>query len=158
MQTTVGHPTHLRFLGMRGSTEPRSLIPRRSHLPPRPTAFQPIRPRGRLLGLTPRASSNLSQPSRHPFLRSHKPFQQPRNIQIRIQPWEIQPESRRADLDLPEFRRLRLLQPSRIPGTKAHCQLGAELNHNPTRCVVVLRRDSPRKSRHQRTLTYLLSG
>ncbi len=75
---------------MCGFIEIQPLIPRRTFLPPRPPALQPIRPSCPLLNHA-RGGSSAAPDLRHPFLRAVNAPQQAGNIQIDIKVWPMQP-------------------------------------------------------------------
>ncbi len=116
-----------------------------SFFPPWPPALQPICPRRRLLGLAARPPTGFAHSSRHPFPRPQKSFQQGRHIKIRIKPWKVNAETRRAELNLCEVRGLRMLQSLRVAWPEAHGQFGAKLNHNASARAIVMRGDGPGK-------------
>jgi hypothetical protein len=123
-----------------------SPIARRNLFPPRPPTLQPIRPSRSLLSLAARLPAHFAHPSRHPFPRTQKSFQQRRHIKVRIQPRKMNAETRRAQLNLRQVRSVRVLQSLRVLRPEAHCDLGAKLNHNPTARAIVMRGDRPWKS------------
>src|SRR6266852_65166 len=93
-----------------------------------------------------RSSTSFPHTSRHPFPRSQKSFQQGGHIKIRIKPWKMNAEPRRAQLNLCEVRGLRVLQSLSVARPEAHRDLGAKLNHNASARAVVIRGNGARKS------------
>src|SRR5271166_1518916 len=78
-------------------------VSRRNHLPSRPPPLQSIHPRSRFLRPAPRLTSKLPQTCCHPFLRSHKTFEQTRNIEIGVDLWEMNSKAGRAQFNVLEF-------------------------------------------------------
>jgi hypothetical protein len=86
----------------------------------RPSPEFPIGSRSCSLGGASRFTTSLSQPGCHPAPRPEEALQNRREIQVRVQFWKMDTETRRADLNLLQLRGCGLFQTLGIARRKAH--------------------------------------
>ena len=106
----------------------------------RPSAQGPIPLGSGALSLASRRATELPQPRGHPFLRSQKPFQNCRNIKIRIQFRKVNAEARGCHLNVLKFCRRRVFQALRVARRKTDLQIGTQSNYNSPASRVESRR------------------
>lgn len=116
----------------------RSLISRSGVASPRSAPQSSVCSGRRLLRRTSRLSPDLTQSRCHPAFRSEKAFQQGGKVKIGIEPREMQPKTRRTDLNRFKLRGPGAFQSLRVAGRKAYRQVRTEFHdYPPTRAVIV---------------------